>query len=232
MSSFRSTARAEGERNRRAYSGAETGGTSSTFPDLDVSWTGLHAVGPLKGRVASSTVRSAFRVTEGTSGRYEGLTFVRDGETRREDFSPRLSVTLTLKNGLTVTLGDNYSRDEREDLLQAESTTRTSTSHRSNLAVQYAFSAPQGLTLPVLGMMRFKSDLRLTLDVSRERRLERTGPATPTTDSSSWSVRPGASYDFGVVDSGLEIEVSQSSNYKLNQTRREIGLRVWVNFPF
>lgn len=232
LKDLRTTARASSDRSRRSFSGAETATTSTTFPDIDLSWTGLHALGPLKGKVASSTVRSAFRVTSGNSGRYEGGAFDRDGETRREDYSPLVSVSLTLKNGLTITLGDNYSTDERVDLLQAQPMTRTSSSHRSNLGVQYAFSAPQGINLPLFGMMRFKSNLRLTLDVSRERRLERTGATTPTTDTSSWSVRPGASYDFGVVDSGLQIEVAQSSNHKLNQTRREIGLRIWVNFPF
>ncbi|MCU0612793.1 MAG: hypothetical protein MUE60_13525, partial [Candidatus Eisenbacteria bacterium] len=175
LKDLRATARASDERDRRAYSGAETGTRTTTFPDVDLSWTGLHTVGPLKGKVASSTVRSAFRITNGTGGAYEGLLFVKDAETHREDYSPRLSLTLTLKNGLTVTIGDNYSTDERVDLLQATATTRTTTSHRSNLAVQYAFSAPKGMTLPVLGMMRFKSDLRLTMDVSRERRLERIG---------------------------------------------------------
>ncbi len=232
LKDLRGTARASWERNRRSFSGATTEGTSLTFPDVDLSWTGLHTIGPLRGRIASSTVRSAFRMTEGEGGKYENGAFKKDSQTQRRDFSPRLSLTVTLKNGLTFTLGDNYSLDRRTDLLQVQSTTRTSTSHRSNLTLQYAFSAPQGIHVPIVGMMRFKSNLRLSLDVSRDRRIERLGPATPTIDTSSWSVRPGASYDFGVVDSGLQIEVSQTSNRKLNQTRREVGLRIWVNFPF
>jgi hypothetical protein len=231
LKDLRLSTRGSGTDDRRYFSGTETGSMSITFPDLDLSWSGLHTVGPLKGRVMSSTVRSGYRITKGDRGKYENGDFTKSGESTKHDFSPRLSVSLRWKNGLTLTLSDSYSKDENRDLLQAQATTNTRTSHQSSVSLQYAFSAPQGMRLPIFGMMRFKSDLRLSFELSKDRTLDKTGD-TIRSDTSSWSVRPGASYDFGVVDSGVQIWVSESNNRKLDQRRRNIGLRLWVEFPF
>ena len=231
LKDVRLTARGSGTNDRRYFSGAETGSASLTFPDLDLSWSGLHTIGPLKGRVMSSTVRTGYRVTKGDRGKYENGVYDETGRSTKQDYSPRLSVSLRWKNGLTLTLSDSYSKDENEDLLQAQATTNTRTSHQSSVSLQYAFSAPQGMRLPIFGKMRFKSDLRLSFELSKERTLDKTGE-TLRSDTSSWSVRPGASYDFGVVDSGVQIWVSESNNRKLDQRRRNVGLRIWVEFPF
>jgi len=228
---LRLSAKTSSSNDRHFFSGRETGSSSFTFPDFDLSWSGLHKIGLFRGRVTSSTVRGGYRLTTGERGAYENDSFVKSGTTRKEAYSPRLSVSLRWKNGLTVTLGDNYSKDISEDLLQAQATENVRTSHSNNLSVQYAFSAPKGITLPVFGKMQFKSDLRLSIELTKDHTLDMAG-STLRSDTSKWSVRPGISYDFGVVDSGVQLWISETNNKRLDNKRRNVGLKVWVDFPF
>lgn len=228
---LRMTGGANGSEDTRSFSGSKTGNTSTVFPDVDLSWTGFHKLGFLKGKLASSTIRSGFKRIDGSKGRYDGESFVTTGTSTKDDFSPRLAVTVRWSNGLTVTLGNNYSKESTEDLLQAQRSTNTSESNRTNLSMQYAFSAPQGMTIPIFGKMRFDSDLRLSLEISHENSERRVG-SNLSSANSSWAVRPGASYDFGVVDSGLQLWVTENNNKLQDKKFRSIGLKIWIQFPF
>ena len=87
------------------------------------------------------------------------------------------------------------------------------------------------MTIPIFGKMRFDSDLRLSLEISHENSERRVG-SNLSSANSSWAVRPGASYDFGVVDSGLQLWVTENNNKLQDKKFRSIGLKIWIQFPF
>jgi hypothetical protein len=215
---------------------SHSGSRGTTWPTLDVSWTGLAKVLPVGDALTGATVNSRF--TRKTSLRGQ----VRDGEidadkaleTLSLDWSPLASASLRWRNGLTTTLNVTLANGWTLDRQVPEPKRKKRAENSQTVGVSYSFRAPEGVEIPLLGKkVTFSSDLRLSLDLKRSSREERyEGDATPVASTSSFSVKPGASYNFGVVDSGLTAEYSQSRDKKLARTTRTIALHVWVLFPF
>ncbi len=215
---------------------SHSGSRSSTWPTLDVSWTGLARVLPVGDILTSATMNSKFTRKTSLRGQVRGGSIDRDDaiESASIDWSPLASASLRWKNGLTTTVNATVASGWTLDRGQAVEKRKNRSENSQTVGLSYSFRAPEGVEIPLLGKkVTFSSDLRLSLDVKRSSREERyEGDAAPVAATTSFSVRPGASYNFGVVDSGLTAEYSQTRDDKLARTTRTIALHVWVLFPF
>ncbi len=228
------------QEDERRLQQSHGGDRSATWPTLDVSWTGLPAVLskvlPMGGVLSSATVNSKFTRKTSLRGQVRGGSIDPDDavETASIDWSPLASASLRWKNGLTTTVNVTAANGWTLDRGQAVQKRKNRSENSQTVGLSYSFRAPEGVVIPLLGKkVRFSSDLRLSLDVKRSSREERyEGDAVPVSASTSFSVRPGASYNFGVVDSGLTAEYSQNRDDKLARTTRTIALHIWVLFPF
>jgi hypothetical protein len=216
------------------------GSRNTTWPTLDVSWTGLPGaldkLLPVGDLLSGATVSSKFTRKTSVRGQVRGGSIdLEDAvETASNDWSPLASASLRWKNGLTTTVNVTAASGWTLDRGQAVEKRKNRSENSQTIGLSYSFRAPEGVEIPLLGKkVTFSSDLRLSLDVKRSSRKERyEGDAVPVSASTSFSIRPGASYNFGVVDSGLTAEYSQTTDDKLARTTRTIALHVWVLFPF
>ncbi len=107
--------------------------------------------------------------------------------------------------------------------------------------LQYAFSAPGGLAipLPLLDKLRvsFQSDLTTGLAITRSRtRTEIIAPGYEDqlqSDREEWRIEPSANYDFGTVTAGLTAIYGWKKD-RVNSIydQRDVGMDIWVMLNF
>jgi hypothetical protein len=227
---------------------------STTWPEIELTQGKLH--GLFKKWATDSKLTASYRRRRDVSGDYvrytvtgdtverESLGMLGRSETEVNEFSPLLSWTTTWKKRVSTTLSANYSFGAitgfRDDSGAERSVTHSS--ERSvNLSLSYAFSAPQGLRLPLLGKLRLSSDLSLTwsLRASQNHRwLELWVGGVPADETSnlqldnSFGTSLAASYRFSrSIEAGLNTGYSQSRGLSATTTQ-SMDLDLWVLFRF
>jgi hypothetical protein len=114
----------------------------------------------------------------------------------------------------------------------------TSGSYRFEL--DYAFSAPQGLGVPLLGRVKFTSNLDVSLDLVYEKEKkteaaldEDVERGTVRGDKTRISVLPSLKYSFSKnVTGSLNFKFLQTDDRYLNRKDRTIGMSVSALFRF
>ena len=146
----------------------------------------------------------------------------------------------TLKNTVQITLSDNVTNSVTINYTGTRACTR-SNSNSFSLNLQYAFSAPGGLSipLPLLDRLRvsFRSELTTALRITRTR----TGAVIEIpgfedrvqSDRVEWRIEPSANYDFGTVTAGMTaIYGWKTDGVNSIYDQKDVGLDVWVMINF
>jgi len=110
-----------------------------------------------------------------------------------------------------------------------------------NLSLAYTFSAPQGLRFPLLGRLKFSSDLSLTWSVrlsQNHRWVQRwvdgveADTASYLQKDNTFGTSVAASYRFSrSIEAGLSMEYSQTRPQAVTTTE-SMSLDIWVLFRF
>ena len=226
--------------SRSYYSGYWNRQESTTWPSVRVSLSGVERLGPLENLFQSGSVNTSYQFKTNRSGRFELGEFIPTSKTETTSWSPLLSFTATLQNDVQLTLTDNNSVSLSRNYTGAGARTR-SASNSAQVKLQYAFSAPGGLAipLPLLDRLRvsFRSDLTTSLSFSRSTSrseiLGLPGGDQVQSDKLEWRLEPALNYDFGSVTAGLTGIYGWKKD-KVNSLydQRDVGMNVWVNINF
>ncbi|MBN1433821.1 hypothetical protein JW921_03620, partial [Candidatus Fermentibacterales bacterium] len=225
---------------RHYYSGYWNRQESTTWPSITVSWSGIERLPPFESTFRSINLSSGYRVDTSESGRYENEEYVPTSETRVTKWMPLLSVSATFQNEVRVSIADNRSVTETLNYTGTSARTRSS-SHGTTLSVEYSFSAPGGIAipLPLLSKLRvsFQSDLTTSLDITRSRTVSEviggiSGDQVQS-DREEWRIEPAANYDFGSVTAGLTgIYGWKTDRVNSIYNQRDVGMNIWILFNF
>jgi len=204
------------------------------FPDISVRWGNVNKIGPLSMLLESSSLDFGYARKQEEKGD-EGLKEL-TSESETKDFSPLLAWTARWKKNVSTTLKTTRMFSEQKIFRGSATTTRREEKSYS-FNIGYSFSSPQGIRLPLLGRIRFTSNLNLSLDISTRQNLERTALQglgfNVKTDTKEFRVQPTASYSFSKnVTGGLNAVWMNSDDRKTNQKRRVRELGFWTELRF
>jgi hypothetical protein len=229
---------------------------STTWPDLQLTQGKVHSL--FKNWATDSKLTASYRRLHDVGGRFvryyelvngdsvarESLRMNGRSETDESEFSPLLSWSTTWKKRLSTTLSANYTFGSATSFLDDSGAKRSVTHSNTrgvDLSFSYAFSAPNGLRLPLLGKLKFSSDLSLTwsLRVAQTHRwLQPWVGGTPADTTSelqrdnSFGTSLAASYRFSrSIEAGLTAGYNQSRGLSVTTTE-STNLDIWVLFRF
>ncbi len=225
---------------RSLYTGFWNRQRSETWPKVTFSWSGLDRLPGLDELLATGVVSTGYSLETNETGRFEEEEFTPTSETSSARWSPLLNVSVTLENDVQLSFSDNLTLSTSKNFTGTQAETR-SRSSSAQFKVQYAFSAPGGIAipLPLLNRLRisFQSDLTTSLTVSRNRTFsELVGSGLGSqlqTDREEWRIEPALNYDFGTVVAGLTgIFGWKTDRVNSQYDQRDTGLNIWVTINF
>lgn len=226
--------------NRNLYSGFWNSTRGKTWPSVSFSWSGLNRLAGLSDLIRTGTASSGYSLETSESGRYEDDDYTPTSRTRKVSWTPLFNINVTLNNDVQLTLSDNLSNTEVQNFTGTQARTESS-SNSLQFRVQYAFSAPGGISIPIplLDRLRisFRSDLTTSLNISRSRTVSElfatgTSPQVQS-DREEWRIEPAVNYDFGTVTAGLTgIYGWKTDRVNSQFDQRDVGLNVWVTINF
>jgi hypothetical protein len=224
---------------------------STTWPDLDLTLGKVHNL--FKNLATDSKLTTSYRRQHDVSGDYVTYYELANGDSAAHDslgmlhrivtdlneFSPLLSWNTTWKKRISTTLSANYTFGAAttfQDDSGAKRSVTKSNIRGVDLSFSYAFSAPQGLRFPLLGKLKFSSDLSLTwsLRVSQTHRwLQLADTTSELQRDNSFGTSVAASYRFSrSIEAGLTAGYNQSRGLSSVTTTESMDLDLWVLFRF
>ncbi|MBN2608254.1 MAG: hypothetical protein JXA64_03995 [Candidatus Fermentibacteraceae bacterium] len=226
--------------NRNLYSGFWNNTRSKTWPSVSFTWSGLNRLAGLSDilRTGSASTGYSFETTE--SGRYEDDVYTPTTEVRKTSWTPLFNIGVTLNNDIQLSINDNLTNTEMKSFTGTQARTESSSSNLQ-FKIQYAFSAPGGIAipLPLLNRLRvsFQSDLTTSLTITRTRtRSELFGSIVGQqlqSDREEWRIEPALNYDFGTVTAGLTgIYGWKTDRVNSQYDQRDVGMNIWVTINF
>lgn len=229
---------------------------STTWPDVDLTLGKFHNL--FKDWATDSKLSASYRHQRDVVGEFvtyyepangdsvarESLSMQGLTETDQNDFSPLVSWTTTWKKRVSTTLSANYTFGSTVSFQDSTGATRSvisSVTRGMNLSLAYTFSAPQGLRFPLLGRLKFSSDLSLTWSVrlsQNHRWVQRwvdgveADTASYLQKDNTFGTSVAASYRFSrSIEAGLSMEYSQTRPLAVTTTE-SMSLDIWVLFRF
>jgi len=210
----------------------------TTFPDISFSIRELKTFKFLNPLIRKFNPRTKFsRDTDETINLTTGHT-TKEQETI--SYNPLISVDFNLVRGLSLNFRLNRSITEDKTFQSTNgSLLRTSKNTQNNIAVQtrYSFSWPTGVKLPILGTVKFKSQVSMSVDVSmrksKRESSEGDGPLVSEGERSNFEVRPSVSYSFSnQIKGGLTGLWQDTKDMVTRRNSHVRELRIWVEIRF
>ena len=155
------------------------------------------------------------------------------------NFSPLAGIALNWKNGITSSIRVDKSKTEGKALRSGVGGRTTTVTENKGVAVtsNYSFSSPKGITIPLLGRLKFQSNLNVSFDVSwrtsiTRRETEGLGFST-LSSSSEFSVSPRGSYNFSSqINGGFQARWSDRQDRKTGYKTHYRELGIWAEIRF
>jgi len=161
----------------------------------------------------------------------------------QRSFSPLISFSLNPLRSMRTTF--RYERSSSETVQYYEDTGEINritrqTSQGVTVNWSYQFRNPSGIKLPLLGRLKFESNLSVSVDVSIRKSRDESASSTEdvyefkvTQDKTNFSVRPTASYSFSsTVKGGLSARWQDDHDEYRRETRHTRELGLWVELRF
>ncbi|OGC90137.1 MAG: cell surface protein SprA, partial [candidate division Zixibacteria bacterium RBG_16_48_11] len=206
---------------------------SRSYPDFGLQW-GKVKIPPLLNRYINNLsyqLRYVHDVSE--EGNHRNSTV----ETRRvnSSFSPLAAIALAWKFGVSSSIRVDKGRQESRDYKAGTS----SITNNSGVAVtsNYNFSSPKGIKIPLLGHIKFQSNLNLSLDVQWRNSVRRTAAQgrnyTISANSSEFWISPRGSYNFSSqINGGFQARWSDRHDRQTGNKTHSRELGIWVEVKF
>ena len=211
--------------------------TSTTFPDFDFGWSNLAKIWPLKKLVNSAVYKFDYSKKEDKSEKAKTGELI--SKKTSERYSHDAAFSHNWKNGATTNL--NIKKDYgAEQGLQNPGHNRSATKNYANsisLSNSYSFSAPQGMKIPFLRKIRFKSQLSLSLNIaltSNKQKRSVGGQGYNTiAEGSQLSITANSGYSFSEqVTGGFNAKWLDSNDKKTKRKTHTRELGIWLMLRF
>lgn len=222
--------------------GDRTRSTSTSWPDLNIRiqrFTTLPLLKPIVNKFIDifAPKTSYSRSIKETENIDDGFTTDRN---ETQSYSPLLSINFKLLRTLSFSGSYTYSRTMSESYNRTTGLLQTETrSERKSIAFtgQWQFSAPAGIAIPLFGKVKFKSDVKISVNVKRNASKSETsregGPWAISTDKSDFSVSPVISYTFSrQVTGGLKGRWQDTNDAYQNRKSHIRELQIWAEIRF
>jgi cell surface protein SprA len=221
--------------SRRQQSGSSNYTFSRSFPVLSTSFERLERITPVGWIFTNASIRTAYNHKYDEAGNGDKRSPIYwTSKSWSSGFSPLVSVSgtihKTIRCGFSMTDTKSHSEQNQK---QSRPTDAHSTTWDVNL--DYSFSSPKGIPIPLLRGIRLKSQMTMSVRVSGKSNqsfiVDTSGVSRPVEQSSDLSVSPQANYSFSTrVKGGFTAQWSDSkSNGRKNHTR---SLALWAEFTF
>ncbi|MFO7768300.1 MAG: cell surface protein SprA [bacterium] len=230
-----------------------------TWPAVNVRYTGLQQIRPFADLTRSLSLSSGFRKTDENTDRLsdEGGTRLPYSGRVSRGLEPLISIQMTLNNGMAVMLNSSNVTTVNTQYDPAGHPSSQSVTGNSGLRVSlnYQFTAPQGIDIPLIGQVRFQSQLDMGITLARNRNetrvriykprqinvgeglIQRTvyepDEFVPTVSQATWSFQPNIRYNFSRrVQGGLDATFENVDDRLMNRTRKVREVAIFVNLLF
>lgn len=216
--------------NNQAFRAQDSNSRSTTWPDVNVSWSGLEKLGPLQGLFTTTTATLGYTVSTRQSGT--------GGQVNSTERNMRLTPTLvfTWKNGLNSTA--NMSLQKTTNQLRGSFTETDALS--INMELKYNFAAGKAFKIPLPGLRN--KILRSSLNTSLQMGYTRAGGRRSLLGSSvlqktpgrtSLRIAPRVTYNFtNALNGGFFIDFSRSFSEATDQTTTVTRVGLDATFSF
>jgi hypothetical protein len=208
----------------------DTWNSKTTWPRLNLDIDLARLMGPLSGLFNSVSLTSRFSAQKDKSGS-PGVT-----KSTNETHSVSPSIKLSFKKGINTTVSYRYTEktNQKYDLGKQRVEQR---GDAVDITINYSFSAPTGINLPIIRRIRFKSNLDATPTGTwgQDRTTQFVPDKDPldTANSTNFSVRPSLSYRFSSTVSGsFRAWFAQRTDRKRDSTNRDMGIDFSATFRF
>jgi len=154
--------------------------------------------------------------------------------------SPLLALNFKLLRTLSLTGSYTISdiNSERFNPINGQSQTRIRSKKKiMAFSSKYSFSSPGGISIPLLGKLKFKSVVSLNVNVKftsdQSETSQSGGPFAVSVDKSDFSVNPVISYTFSQqIKGGLSAKWQDSNDIKANRKSHVRQLQIWTEIRF
>jgi hypothetical protein len=213
-----------------AYGNIETRTNTVSYPNANVRISRLEVLPFLKKYTRSSSLTMMFNQT--FERRFQDTLLQSDSKSI--NFSPLVGWQVQWLRGISSTIDISYSETFANSYQGLFVLPSKSLSRGASASIAYTFSAPKGLSLPLLGGFRFSSNLALNLSVSYNRNTNYSNDLdTPIYDSSLLQGDFGLSYNFSSsITGGANFSYSQNKESVRNQDTKRVGVNIWTNINF
>ena len=104
-------------------------------------------------------------------------------------------------------------------------------------SAKYSFSAPGGISIPILGKLKFKSTANITLNVKYSSTLGQTRQVgknfISSSDKSDISIAPEISYQFSSqIRGGIKLRWQDTNDRQRSTTTHVREVKIWTEIRF
>jgi len=218
------------------YGGKELQTRTTVYPNMVMRILRLESLPFFKTWCRQVTLSSSFN--QSFEDRYEVRPDTNEPEkisdSKGLNLSPLAGIQLSLKNGVSTSLDITYSQTLGNDYASGITLPSKIITQGASASLAYTFSAPKGISLPLLRGIKFKSNLSLSLGANYSRTSSYFGDLfEPTNDSKTYGGNLGLSYNFSSsVTGGANVDYSQNEDINSEQDTRRISINIWTNINF
>lgn len=207
-----------------------------SWPKINLNISSVKLPPSWKGIISSISARSGYLVKKNTSGTETNGT---ESSSRSVSFSPLVSVSLNLFNGLSTRI--NVEKGEsRSDAFVGLKSTNVSTNASQQVTLDYTFKTSKGIGLPIPGLsskkLKIKSNMRTNVTFNRSRttrmNVPEGGEQVIQSDNVTTSIAPSMSYDMTRMTAGVRFSYDVNNDKKQDKKRITVGASMWIEFIF
>ncbi len=209
---------------------------SVEFPSLDANLTGLEKL-PLVNRLTTSvTLQTKYAQKIDESGNADSGELT--SRATNNNYTPLIGLNFSFNKGVKATVRYDYNNRKTENLRTEGSNQRVDYGQDRTLgiSVSYSLTAPQGLKIPIIGKLKFNSQLTMSLDYDKKyRKTWFITDDVKSTDANSveTSIEPKVSYRFSAKVTGGFNAKWMDSNDKVQVRKRHVReLGIWTELRF
>jgi len=218
--------------------GSRSKNVSTVFPDITFSIRPLSTFTFLNPLIKKFSPRTKY--TRSKSESYNLTTSFKTTEKSSVSQNPLLALSFGIMRGLDINFKTDRSVTENKKFNSANgepSNSSRSTSRSSTISTKYAFSWPTGFKIPILGRIKFKSAMSISLDISTQNQKTETaqgnGPMISSGERSDMMITTSMSYSFSTqIKGGLSGRWQDTDDKKTKRKSHTRELRIWVDIRF
>ncbi|KPK68372.1 hypothetical protein AMJ87_12045, partial [candidate division WOR_3 bacterium SM23_60] len=219
-----------------SYGGDEVRTRSISYPNLTVNVQRLEAFPLLKNFVKTSSISSSFNQSYEERYDFKATDTIPRllSDSKGKSFDPLIRWSANWNKGISSNIDFAYSETKGNNYSVTDTVPSLTTNRRGSLRLGYTFSAPRGLSLPLLGGIKFSTNatVNLGLNYSRTTSYYR-DLQIPTNDTSTLGANIDISANFSSsITGGFNLDYSQTNDKNSVQDIRRVALNLWMNINF